>query len=89
MTDTEKLNIGALGSFCILLMCSITLSFAGDKATYSIEERVKKEVGQFSIEIYPHSEKCVRVYQIIEKRNYLACDTQRGIEYALMRRLDN
>lgn len=88
MTDTERLNIGALASFCILLMCSITLSFANDDATYSIEERVKKEVGRFSVEIYPHSEKCVRVYHVLEEQNYLACDTQRGIEYAVMKRLD-
>lgn len=83
MNNTDNLTMGTLAAFFVFLMCSIAMSFADDSL---LTERVYKELGRFSVEVYEHSDKCVRVYHVLDEQNYLACDTPRGIEYTVIGR---
>lgn len=71
---------------CIALMTAVTISFADDAMPdQSIIERIRKHVQ--AADIYPHSEKCVRLYHWLEEQNYLVCDVDGELEYILMKKL--
>lgn len=87
--NTGRVWLSGVIFLLLAMMVSIASSFARENPTEKIEERIHQEIGQFTIEIFPHSNACRRVYQVIEKQNYLVCLVRNDLEVYLMKELSH